>query len=426
MGVKMTDGDTTIIAKKLRPKIKFTDKHFENRSIKPEDGPYEVGDAIQRGLRLYVSVRGDYGWRVRYRYPKGPTGKPRVLVLQSGITLGEARFRAAQVMNMLSQGIDPGAKSKADIKAEEEQKQRASLGSFRKVSETFMDLEGKKLRTVRARELLLDRLVYPTLGGQQVDAITKKGMTELLDHIVKNNGERTADIVLAAVNRVLNWHEGRTDDFVNPIRRLKPRRKPIDHTRERSLTDDEVKAAWGASFQLPVYGAVVRFLLLTGCRRSEASDLRWSEIDGDIWTLPASRSKSKRKVKRPLSAAALEVVQSMPRIIDCPYVFPGRGNAPFGMNKPEHHKILLDACPNIEFMGKWVLHDLRRTFVGKLVKLKVPLDVRELLLGHSLPILRRTYEVGVEEYMPAMRDAVNGIAAEIERITGMQKQSAEP
>jgi integrase len=396
-----------------RPKIRFTDLHLRN--IKTEAQPYEVGDAVQRGLRLYVSTRGDLGWRVRYRYPKGPLGKPRVLCLQSGITLEQARKLASDAFFKLSQGVDPAAERKADIKTQQEQKQRESLTSVRTIFDSFMDMEGKKLRTARERQQIHERLIYPTLGGIQVDAITKSLMTGLLDKIVKENGERTADVVLAAVNRVLNWHEGRADDFVNPLRKMKPRRKPKEHTRDRFLTDDEIRAVWNAASG--TFGAVVRVLLLTGARRSEVNEMRWSEIDGDLWTLPAPRSKSKRKVIRPLSKAALAVINSMPRIEGSPYVFTGRYNFPFAMNKTGPLQALRDACPN-QFMEPWTIHDLRRTFVGKLIEQEVRVDIREMLLGHTLPILRQSYEANIKAFIPAMREAVEGVAAEVERIVG--------
>ena len=52
------------------------------------------------------------------------------------------------------------------------------------------------------------------------------------------------------------------------------------------------------------WGHYVRFLLLTACRKSEAADMTWAELDGDTWVIPAERSKSKTSVALPLSTAA--------------------------------------------------------------------------------------------------------------------------
>ena len=55
----------------------------------------------------------------------------------------------------------------------------------------------------------------------------------------------------------------------------------------RVLTDDELRAIWKATEGRQPFHALVRFLLLTGARRNEATGLSWGEkLDGD-WTLPA-------------------------------------------------------------------------------------------------------------------------------------------
>jgi len=80
----------------------------------------------------------------------------------------------------------------------------------------------------------------------------------------------------------------------------------------------------------PVGIAAIRFLALSGWRPDElfgekggAGALRWDDIDFTraVATLPDT--KTKRSV-RPLGAAALDVLRSIPRAPDNPYVFQGR------------------------------------------------------------------------------------------------------
>jgi hypothetical protein len=53
--------------------------------------------------------------------------------------------------------------------------------------------------------------------------------------------------------------------------------------------DSELQAAWRASLTLGDYGEICWLLILTGARRSEVSQMCWSEIDvpAKTWTLPA-------------------------------------------------------------------------------------------------------------------------------------------
>ena len=52
----------------------------------------------------------------------------------------------------------------------------------------------------------------------------------------------------------------------------------------------------------------------------------WSGIDGDDWTVPASRMKTRKQHRVPLSSSALRVLTEAKS--DSPFVFPGRGVKP--------------------------------------------------------------------------------------------------
>ena len=82
------------------------------------------------------------------------------------------------------------------------------------------------------------------------------------------------------------------------------RRKTSENARSRTLTDDEIRAVWKADME-GLFPRLLVFLLLTAARRNEAAHMRWNEIHGASWELPASRNKTKADLMRPLSAAAL-------------------------------------------------------------------------------------------------------------------------
>jgi hypothetical protein len=56
--------------------------------------------------------------------------------------------------------------------------------------------------------------------------------------------------------------------------------------------------------------------------------MRWSELDGDLWAIPASRVKNGREHSLVLPAPALALIRSMPRIEGCPFVFSTTGTTP--------------------------------------------------------------------------------------------------
>src|SRR5262249_23165030 len=86
-------------------------------------------------------------------------------------------------------------------------------------------------------------------------------------------------------------------------------------SRERVLSDDELRALWRATEgRKRPFAPMVRFCLLTCCRRSEAMKMRWDELTENDWLLPAARNKVKKDLLRPLSAKAMAVLDGIPRV----------------------------------------------------------------------------------------------------------------
>ena len=122
------------------------------------------------------------------------------------------------------------------------------------------------------------------------------------------------------------------------------------------------------------------FYLLTGARRGEAAGLQWDEIDNNgVWTLPAVRNKNKTDLSRPLSKAALAIVQAQPRIDDSQFVFTLDGKQPVSFGRTKINFIDRSGVKD------WRMHDLRRTARTLLSRAGVDVDTAERCLGQRLP-----------------------------------------
>ena len=77
--------------------------------------------------------------------------------------------------------------------------------------------------------------------------------------------------------------------------------------------------------QKGVATAALEFAILTAARTGEVIGARWSEIDGDVRTVPGERMKAGREHRVPLSAAALAVLAKMKPGVAAPgvWMFPG-------------------------------------------------------------------------------------------------------
>jgi integrase len=231
----------------------------------------------------------------------------------------------------------------------------------------------------------------------------------LLDKIEVENGVTVADLTLAFVRRIFSWHAARDDDFRSPIVRGMNRSKPKERERQRILTDDEIRKVWNTKADGP-FPALIKFLLLIGARRNEALGLTWDEIKDGVWELPASRNKSKVPLTRPLSAAALAVIESQRRDGSSAFVFSGpRGKKPTPGTTKAKRKF--DAATGV---SGWRIHDLRRTARSLMSRAGVNSDHAERCLGHVIGGVRGVYDR--HEFLREKAQAFEALAALVERI----------
>src|SRR5262249_34727650 len=159
-------------------------------------------------------------------------------------------------------------------------------------------------------------------------------------------GPEAAHKALALIGKICNWYASRSDTYKSPI--IKGMGRGLGTKRDRTLSDAELRSVWLAC-EGP-FGRMVKFILLTACRRTEASLLRWEEIDGNLWTLPASRNKVGVELVRPLSDAALAVLG--PRSEGWVFTTTGTG----GISGFSSLKRQLDRASGVT---GYTLHDLR-------------------------------------------------------------------
>src|SRR5262249_43477536 len=153
------------------------------------------------------------------------------------------------------------------------------------------------------------------------------------------------------------------------------------------------------------FSNLIRFLLLSACRRTEAAAMRWAEITDGIWTLPASRSKTKIEIVRPLSKAAQALLAAQPH--DTEWVFTTTRTGP--LKQFSTPKAKLDVVSGVR---GWRLHDLRRSSRSLLSRAGVNSEIAERCLGHALPAIRATYDR--HPYLDEMAHAFEALATLIE------------
>jgi integrase len=394
----------------------LTDLAIKNRKPGPER--QEIPDEGCSGLYLIVQPSGHKSFAVRFRFQ----GKPKKLSLGT-MSLAAARKAATAALHEAKEGHDPTL-AKKQAKTE---RRTIEATTFRLVAERHMTLVagmrrdgdkvtfGGNIRTAARRLRDLERAILPTLGHRPVVEIKRSEIVALLDRIELESGPVAADRALALIRRILNWHATRADNFAPPVIKGMARTSTKERARSRTLTDDEIRAIWHSE-EPGAFPALVRFLLLTGARRAEAACMRWEEIDGVNWVLPASRNKTKVDLVRPLSAAALSVLESQGRY--CPFIFSKGRKA---ISTFSRDKVAFDAAVGV---ASWRIHDLRRTARSLMSRAGINSDHAERCLGHVIGGVRGTYD-RYEFYQEKAR-AYDALAALIERIANPPKGNVTP
>jgi integrase len=182
----------------------------------------------------------------------------------------------------------------------------------------------------------------------------------------------------------------------------------IDNREERLMSSDDLQALMAAlnraSERRKTVVAVVKFLLLTGCRVSEALHARWEDVNRSTRTMSieATNSKSKKRRSVPLNDAALEVLDQLGTEGKSEWLFTNvkTGNRLTTINKNWQQLRQAAGQPNLR------LHDLRHMHASMLINSGQSLYVVQQILGHSDPSVTSRYAHLSTE---TLQDAANSV-----------------
>ena len=303
------------------------------------------------------------------QYKIGPKQRRMTLGNVAKIDLNEAQRKARKIFGKIAEGKDP-ANEKAVARTE-------ASHTFDVIASDFLRVQQANLkpRTFMETERFLLKHWKP-LHRLALASISRATVAAQLRVIARDHGLVSADRARAALSAFFTWAMGEGLAEANPVIGTNKAAGEIK-ARDRVLTDNELATIWRG---LPDngYGRIVRLLVLTGCRRDEIGSLRWSEINRDsrLITLPGERTKNSRTHDVPLSKAALEIIDAIPRRVNRDFVF-GEGKGGFsGWSKA---KAALDAQLGLK---PWRLHDLRRTASTRMADAGVQPHIIEAALNH--------------------------------------------
>ncbi len=355
----------------------------------PASGQSLFWDDKLRGFGLRITPSGARSYIVQGRVAGTSRTARTTLGAHGRITCDEARRKAKAALVALDDGIDPQIEKKRteslavtlrDVAAVYCRERRTSKGGEltqntkldieRHMRRSFSDWADKPISNI-TRDLCSARFSEMTKRGPAqanqafrilralinyaMEAYRPGGVPILLENPVKViSGKKMWNPNVAKSSRIPMENIGAVWNMVQE-RRTSPAVLPIGQT--------------GAD--------IVIFLMLTGCRWSEAAQLTWDRVNlkGGCWNLPDP--KNHNPVTLPLSAPARTMLENRPRIEGNDYVFPSRGGAGFIKDARLTMKLVSDAAGL-----RLTPHDLRRTFAAIAGKCGIELWKTKLLMNH--------------------------------------------
>lgn len=362
------------------------------------------------GGGLYLQITpGGASWIYRYmlngRAREMGLGPLRLYSLQ------EARAKALDAARLRHEGIDPiEARRAARAKALLDE---AKAITFKECAEAYIKAHRPGWRNPKHAaqwEATLATYAEPIIGSLPVQAIDTALVTKVLEQEVREPQNEhsvplwaakpeTASRLRGRIEVILDWAKARGyREGENPARwrghldKLLPARAKVRKVQHHAALPYSELSEFMAALQARKGFAArgLDFAILTAARTSEVIGARWGEIDrvDRVWAIPATRMKSGKEHRVPLTARALAILEEMEpfacagdgQTIADTYVFPG-----VKPGRPLSNTAFLML---LRRMGRDDLtaHGFRSTFRDWAAeRTNFPREVAEQALAHSLP-----------------------------------------
>ena len=265
------------------------------------------------------------------------------------------------------------------------------------------NIENKKFLSVRFLPVLKNKNIK-NITVQDIENYKLNRKIETMA-IPKNAGKREQDISFRSVNMEISILHNFFNYCIkcgyidkNPCSGIK---KLNELSRLKTLSDSDIqKLICSATNKLT--RDLITFLIYTGCRKGEALNLKWNDVDlqNNVIAIKGTKTKYDRYI--PISKPLKELLKAVEKNQDCLYVF-NKNGAKIGDFKRSFHT----ACRNAGLKDLHI-HDLRHVFASKMVMNGTSLYITGELLGHRTTQMTKRYSHLVPDTLKKAVDEVWG------------------
>lgn len=331
-------------------------------------------------LFLEVSSNGSRLWRYRYRI--AGCGAVYALGAYPEVSLEAARSARDVARDLVRRGVHPVADKKSKLAVQ--------IGSNESTFQAVADrmIESKKACTAKYRDQIkrdFVRYVYPQIGLLPLAQLKAPNLLPVITEAAEA-APSTANNLRIWCSQVFRFGAlyGLTES--DPTQFLKGLvvRPRVKHNKSLELGQlptllHKLENRKGSL----IVTIAIKLMALTFVRTTEMRSAQWNEINFDTatWTIPATRMKMRQEHIVPLSAPAIELLQTLRSITgQGTLLFPNRREQ--DGSRPMSATTINRALDYMGYRGLFSGHGFRSTATSALGALSYPADRVDLQLAH--------------------------------------------
>jgi integrase len=353
-------------------------------------------DSRTPGLGVRVTKSGAKTYVYRYRF----CGRQRLISLGK-VSLYSGPKEARERADGLERQIKKDGKDPLVEKA-----LRAAVDTIGEMVERYLDdhiARRRAPKTLESYRAILNAYLLPAFGSRKPQELMRpevrawhrrlssKHVSRRDGHLRTRGGPYQANRALQLLRAAFNWIDRQDDGtlppgFRNPCVGVEANRERVRKVR-LDLAELPRVIAEIESVEDPWIKGFYWFLLLTGCRKTEALELKWIDVNLAAGLVKFRGTKNGDDHLLPLSGPAVQLLEQMPRVEDNEHVFCGR----FGRGRliyPDKEWRQIRIRANV---GELRLHDLRRSFGSWLADDGFSAEQVGRLLNHRSSITSKVY-----------------------------------
>ena len=328
-------------------------------------------DTIIRGFVLEVRDTGSKTWALRYTDDAGRQRQQKI-GLYGDITFDQARKSAQRLRSEVVLGGNPAAQKEV----------KKSIPFYADLAAQHLTHAKSYQRRPANTEAVLRLHVIPRWGRMRLDEIKTQDIAKWFAEKAEA-GLAPATIEKIRVMFSRSFELARQWEMpggaINPVKNV-PRRR-FNNARETYLTAKDAERLFAAldASGCPQIKHIVALLLLTGARKTELLTAQWQHVDIDrrAWFIPTTKTGKPRHV--PLSQAAIDVIEQLPKFDGCPWLVPNPDTRkPYSSFKRSWDTARVKAgLPDLR------VHDLRHSAASFMINAGIDLFAVGRVLGHA-------------------------------------------